>query len=361
MSIDIPNLDDRTFDDLVREGLSLLPAWAPEWTDHNASDPGITLVELLAYFTEILLYRIGRVTPESKLQFLRLLKGADWQGWHDIPRGEANELRRVIEETVRELAHMECAVTPQDFERLAQDAARAHLGAEASVRTLAVASVDLEHGGADAEEGTAQSHVSVVVAPEKELAAAAATRLLKTVKEKLDEHSLLTTRVHVVGPRYLHLAIGFRLAPQPGMPMQELLGPLQEALDRRFGSEVWPFGKALHISEIVGIIDTLPGVDYVDDVTVLQMSAREDDLLEDPASVGIQIGLRSTIGKDTWLGGPAQLGKQRLYRNDAGRLASIALRPWELVRVVIAKPDAIEIRPELAAARPRTQGVTRSD
>ena len=42
------NPDDLDFDDLVREGLALLPAYAPEWTDHNPSDPGVTLVELLA-------------------------------------------------------------------------------------------------------------------------------------------------------------------------------------------------------------------------------------------------------------------------------------------------------------------------
>lgn len=68
-----PKLDDRSYDDLLQEGLSLLPVVAPGWTNHNPSDPGITLVELLAYFTEMLVYRIGRITPASKLQFLSLI------------------------------------------------------------------------------------------------------------------------------------------------------------------------------------------------------------------------------------------------------------------------------------------------
>ena len=72
-----PKLDDRTFDDLVAEGVTLLPTLAPEWTNHNPSDPGITLLELLAYFTELLVYRLGRVTPASKLQFLKLLGGRE--------------------------------------------------------------------------------------------------------------------------------------------------------------------------------------------------------------------------------------------------------------------------------------------
>src|SRR5688572_15768208 len=76
----MPTLDDRTFDDLVGEAITLLPTLAPEWTNHNPSDPGITLIELLAYFTEILVYRLGRVAPTTRLQFLKLLGGAKWEG-----------------------------------------------------------------------------------------------------------------------------------------------------------------------------------------------------------------------------------------------------------------------------------------
>ena len=73
-------LDDRTFDDLVDEAVNLLPTLAPEWTNHNPSDPGITLIELLAYFTEILIYRLGRIAPATRLQFLKLLGGSNWEG-----------------------------------------------------------------------------------------------------------------------------------------------------------------------------------------------------------------------------------------------------------------------------------------
>ncbi|MEZ4496532.1 MAG: hypothetical protein R2845_07095 [Thermomicrobiales bacterium] len=38
-------------DDLVEEGL-LIPFYAPEWTDHNAHDPGVTLLELFAWLAE---------------------------------------------------------------------------------------------------------------------------------------------------------------------------------------------------------------------------------------------------------------------------------------------------------------------
>src|SRR5262249_23040304 len=75
MPLDLPNLDDRRYADLVDEALAMIPANAPEWTNHNPSDPGITLIELFAFITEMLLFRLNRVTPENVLSFLRLLNG----------------------------------------------------------------------------------------------------------------------------------------------------------------------------------------------------------------------------------------------------------------------------------------------
>jgi len=49
MPLTLPVLDDRSFDDLVAEARALIPALAPEWTNHNPSDPGITLIELFAW------------------------------------------------------------------------------------------------------------------------------------------------------------------------------------------------------------------------------------------------------------------------------------------------------------------------
>jgi predicted phage baseplate assembly protein len=73
MPIPLPNLDDRRFDDLVRELRALIPRYAPAWTDHNLSDPGITLIELFAWLTEALLYRLNRIPAASEARFLELL------------------------------------------------------------------------------------------------------------------------------------------------------------------------------------------------------------------------------------------------------------------------------------------------
>jgi hypothetical protein len=55
-----PDLFDRRFQDLIEIGRAKLPSLAPDWTDHNAHDPGITLMELLAWVAEAQLYSLGR-------------------------------------------------------------------------------------------------------------------------------------------------------------------------------------------------------------------------------------------------------------------------------------------------------------
>ena len=65
-----PNLDDRTFQELVEEAKRLIPQYCPEWTNFNPSDPGITLIELYAWMTELMLYRLNKVPVKNYLAFL---------------------------------------------------------------------------------------------------------------------------------------------------------------------------------------------------------------------------------------------------------------------------------------------------
>jgi predicted phage baseplate assembly protein len=73
MPLDAPVLDDRTFAQLLTEARSRIPRYAPEWTDHNDSDPGITLLQLHAWLTELTLYRLNKVPELSYVKFLQLL------------------------------------------------------------------------------------------------------------------------------------------------------------------------------------------------------------------------------------------------------------------------------------------------
>lgn len=73
MGLPIPNLDDKTFEELVKESLALIPRYAPEWTDHNIHDPGVTFIELFAWLAEMQCYQLNRVTDANSRKFLGLL------------------------------------------------------------------------------------------------------------------------------------------------------------------------------------------------------------------------------------------------------------------------------------------------
>ncbi len=73
MAIRTPLLDDRSYAQLRDELIARIPVYSPDWTDHQPSDPGITLLELFAYLGENLLYRFNQIPDATKLAFLDLL------------------------------------------------------------------------------------------------------------------------------------------------------------------------------------------------------------------------------------------------------------------------------------------------
>lgn len=71
MALQTTNIDDRTYEQLFEELRKHIPV--TEWTDHNPSDPGIMLLELLAWLGEMTLHRMNRVPDFHKNKFLKLL------------------------------------------------------------------------------------------------------------------------------------------------------------------------------------------------------------------------------------------------------------------------------------------------
>lgn len=74
MPLPTPILDDRSWQQLRDELVRRIPVYTPEWTDHNPSDPGITLLELFAFLGENLLFRFNQIPEATRLEFLRLLQ-----------------------------------------------------------------------------------------------------------------------------------------------------------------------------------------------------------------------------------------------------------------------------------------------
>jgi len=73
MALPAPDLDDRRFQNLVDDAKRLVQRRCPEWTDHNVSDPGVTLIETFAFMTDQLIYRLNRVPDRNYIKFLELI------------------------------------------------------------------------------------------------------------------------------------------------------------------------------------------------------------------------------------------------------------------------------------------------
>ena len=73
MPLPAPSLDDRSFQDIVDEAKRLIPRYCPEWTNHNLSDPGVALIELFAWMSEMILFRLNQVPDRLYTKFLDLV------------------------------------------------------------------------------------------------------------------------------------------------------------------------------------------------------------------------------------------------------------------------------------------------
>ena len=65
MPLPLPDLDDRTFEELLAEARRQIARSAPDWSDLSAGDPGMVLLELFAHLTETMIYRLNRLPEKS--------------------------------------------------------------------------------------------------------------------------------------------------------------------------------------------------------------------------------------------------------------------------------------------------------
>lgn len=75
MSSSIPrfSLSDLTAQGLADEMVRRIPAHTPEWKNARPGDPGRTLIDLVAWMGETILYRVNLLPRRQRLEFLRLL------------------------------------------------------------------------------------------------------------------------------------------------------------------------------------------------------------------------------------------------------------------------------------------------
>lgn len=314
MPLRLVNLDDLTWEDLTSEARSLIPARSQAWTDHNPSDPGITLVELFAYFSESLIYELNRISTKNLLAFLRLINGPNWK-----PKAPLAEEKRTAALDMRK-PHR--AVTAEDFEALALTVSEAPGWStqERVARARCIFRRNLETRDPVAQTAEAPGHVSVLIVPARR--SSPSTELLRKVKHALEPARLITTRVHVVRPRFVTLSVRVALVPRkesdPRLLRDEVIRRLEtffDPLNGGFDGKGWPFGRSVYVSELYQFLDKVPGVDFV-------MRSKNPDSGEE---------------MDELIVAPSE--ENRLIRNKQYELEAVRLLPDELVTAWIDQSD----------------------
>jgi len=269
---DLINLDDLTYAALVAEARASIPSLTPAWTDHNESDPGIVLVELFAWLTEILLYRFNHVSDESYWTFLRLLNDPTWH-----PGDQS--LEQAIDATVRLLRDRERAINGADYQHFILEkwpvvSPPATPGDQlARIRFLP----ETRRAPTPGPDLPAPAHVSVALlnAVPPTFAPPPDSGLWQALAAYLDDRRMLTTKVHLAPPRRIQLSVkgDVYLTADADLPtvtqvcstvLNDFVDPITGGRDRRG----WPFGQDLYLSEIYAQLMQVAGVAYVDGVAL---------------------------------------------------------------------------------------------
>ena len=252
MALPVPNLDDRNYEQLVAEERALIPRNFPEWTDHNPSDPGITLLELFAFLMETAIFQINRVPDRSLANFAALVGRARKPG--ESIQQAVGEARESLEPGAR-------AIMAPEMENLARQAAPEKIG---RVKAILLENRD------NPTVFPFEQIIQLVVVPFGE--EDAGVDLRQTVFEFVRQRCLITTRLQVVSPSYTYVQVDVTVVRDPASPWQK--SRIQEELEQRIrnllspttGGDLgsgWEFGRSVFRSELCEVIEGTPGVEHM--------------------------------------------------------------------------------------------------
>lgn len=273
MSIQLPVLDDKTYADLMQEAQASIAKIYPGWTDHNPADPGIALIELFAWLSDIMLYRLGRLTDERYVAFLRLLSGPDFE----LAEGEA--LNDAIRTTLGKVRERYRAVSVDDYDYLVRTAWPASEVGASLEKILRVKCLPERNLLASDKIGAAPAWVSLLVLPESGGGSAPwvvpSEALTAGLLGFFKNRKLITTRLCVAGPTYVPISVSATLYIKDFATAEGVRPAGRSILERYFdpisGGEDgrgFPFGGEINISKIYAILDGVRGVDFTEGVSV---------------------------------------------------------------------------------------------
>lgn len=288
MAIQLPNLDTKTYEEISEEMVASIPKYTDKWTNHNPSDPGITILELLSWIAETTLYRMNGIPNESYINFLRLVAGASGTDeverllkdpyqdkYHrklldflnEIEEGHDKTIPEIKTEALMFLKSRYRAVTEDDFRRLAIEATDLF---GVKVRRVIV------------EKALDEDKVVIVLVPDKwkqyeELAESEKRgrykELAVSVMDYLNPRTLIGTRIGVKQPVYSDVGIDLKVVCHHYAIAEKIEADTKDRilkhLDPFVGGDEktgWPYRRSLSVYEIAQIVEETDGVKQVESI-----------------------------------------------------------------------------------------------
>jgi hypothetical protein len=283
MAIPQPNLYTKKFQDILDEMLASIPKHTDKWTNYNSSDPGITILEMLAWVGDITLYRIDRIPEETYTSFLRLVAGA--AGNEDVEnllnKPDLDRSHQKILSLLKEVENENKKTTDEiNGAVLTFLSSRFRAITEEDFRELAIEATDFANSPSKVERAIVsadETKVEIIVVPDKwaeyeELKEsdknAEYNRLIKQVSDYLDPRRLIGTVVEVKKPFFESVNIEIKIVSSPYAKFEnvreKVIDRIVNYLDPLVGGhkrDGWPYGRPLTVYEVAQVIEETEGVE----------------------------------------------------------------------------------------------------
>jgi hypothetical protein len=280
MSLPIPNLDDRDFDQLLTEAQVLIPKNFPTWTDHNFSDPGIALIELFAFLTEATIYQTNQISERSLKNFAALV---------GVNQSNDEAIEVTLQRALETLQARYRAVTEKDFENLIKKTF-----AKQIVRVKAIFTVV---SSTSKNVYPNDQLIKVIILP-KSKNTVDNNVLKQEIYKFLRERCLITTRIKIVISENTELSIDMTVVRSITSTVNQdnlkenIKDTINQFLSPTEGGENgkgWEFERSVFRSELYQLIEGVAGVDHVQTLILNKESqAYEIRLTQDKPLVGLK-------------------------------------------------------------------------
>lgn len=267
MPIQLPRLDSKTYQNLIDEMVNSIPKYNKEWTNFNPSDPGITILELLAYISEILLFECDQISRSSYINFMKLVAGP--KGMHDTSDTAQDEFYRFVQN-----AKNDSSIGLD----IMKGAVQKYMGS----RFRAVTSKDFQDLTFEADQQVRRvevnlflSKVEIIIVTEDIITIDEQKVIINNIKQYLHPRLLIGTHLSVQYAQFTPVYIKARLICENyasadlksikkavSLAVENYLHHLTGGSDKRG----WQYHRSISVFELYACIEQVEGVKYVKEI-----------------------------------------------------------------------------------------------